>query len=407
MSVNALIGSAANATGYLAGNVLGIDYFKKDRGWGEALGAPSYQYQSAPSIGQETIQNYPGTQVYGGGTIQGPINQPTNYQPTPTTTTTINNTPTGDPNEGRAGYFRNEFGQWVPEGDPVKSWEDQQRETISKGYDEYFGGLNSMMNSLPGQADLQRGQVNASYDASIGDVDAQNAIGVRDLANSRNAAMSNQDKNLKALSESLRNQFLQGQVMLGQRGAGDSSAANMYSYALTKLGSKQRSDIMNQTASDVAQIADREFKLQTTVNTEKNRLRSERDSQLSSVGLWLQEEQNKIRQMIGEGQIRKANDIAAISTAAFNQALQQMAMVKQEYANRRSMLDSWALNNAQTINQLKANLNAVSQYAPSLPQATGIYGRPTFDAAGNMQTRFTGGNGNYFSDDEKKQLGIA
>jgi hypothetical protein len=288
-------------------------------------------------------------------------------------------------------------------GQVVRSWEDQQKSQIESGYNDYFSQLNSQLNDLPGQAGIQQGMVNTSYNQGVSDVDAQAAIGQRDLDSSRTAVETNQTRNLGSLAESLRNQFLQGQVMLGQRGAGDSSAANMYSYALSKLGSKQRTSIMNQSAADMSAIGDREFKLNTMVTQEKSRLRGERDNKLGEIGMWLSQEQNKVRQWIAEGSLRKSQDIQAVSSQALNTALQLMAQAKAEYSNRRSMLDQWAMNNATTISQLKANLGQVASYQPSLPQAQALNGMPQTDAAGNMAVKYGGG---YFSDDERKVLGI-
>ena len=49
-------------------------------------------------------------------------------------------------------------------------------------------------------------------------------------------------------------------AMLGARGAGDSSAANQYSYALNRLGSKERGNVMNTTAQSQQEIENQKSK---------------------------------------------------------------------------------------------------------------------------------------------------
>jgi len=89
---------------------------------------------------------------------------------------------------------------------------------------------------------------------------------VQQFENQRGEVEKNQVKTLRDLSENVRNSFMAGNVYLGARGAGDSSASNQYAYALTKMGSKQRADIMNNTSGIMGDIDNREFKLKSKNN---------------------------------------------------------------------------------------------------------------------------------------------
>lgn len=268
-------------------------------------------------------------------------------------------------------------------GDPYAS----VRNEISGGYDQYIGQLNNMLNQgLPGQAGNMNQIVGNQYASGEGTLMNQQNLGLSDLGTERTQAAQNQSKNLKDISENLRNMFMSGNVFLGSRGAGDSSAANQYSYALTKVGNKARGDVMSQTAGIQAEIAKRETNLKQTVQSELQNLGRERDSKILEVSNWLAEQQNAIRDRIGQAGLSKSTDLANLNKSLLDQALQRLQQTEQDVKNKKSMLEEWAMNNATSINQLKSNLAAVSSYNPSLPQAQQFSGTPTI-SGGNLNTR--------------------
>lgn len=280
------------------------------------------------------------------------------------------------------------------------SYEDRIRGQIESGYNAWEGGMNNIFNELPNQAANQNQIINNQYQQGYNTLTNQRNQGQDMLKAQEAKTTQNQESNLKSLADSLRNQFLQGQVMLGQRGAGDSSAANMYSYALTKLGSKERSSIMNNTANILGEIGQRETKLKQDYDTGIQNLGLERDNKISQVAQWLSEQQNAVRSQIAEGKLRKSSEIAQMSQNFLNQALSYMQQIQGQFTAQKNALDTWAMNNSKTIEQLKSNLSGTASFNPTMPQFQGIFGQPTMDAAGNMAARFYGG----YSEDEKKQV---
>jgi hypothetical protein len=310
-------------------------------------------------------------------------------------TQTTTNTGTGS---GSVGTFSDPNQQQVqqPSG---PSAEDLMRQQIESGYNEWEGGMNSVMGELPNQAAAQNQMIGSQYQQGYNTLTNQLGQGQDLLNNQRTKTETTQTKNLGSLAESLRNQFLQGQVMLGQRGAGDSSAANQYSYALSKLGSKERSSIMNTTAEIMGEIGQRESNLKRDYDTGIQNLSLERDNKMAQVAQWLSEQQNAVRAQIADGKLRKSSEISAMSQNFLNQAIQAMQQVRSEFTARQNALQEWAMANSQTINQLKSNLGQVANYAPQQSSFNGIFGQPTMDAAGNIMARY---GGSYSTDDEKR-----
>jgi hypothetical protein len=251
---------------------------------------------------------------------------------------------------------------------PTSNYEDQMRAQIEQGYGDYFSSLDQMLTSgLPAQKTAQEDILKSQLAQGMSDLSTQKEQSSAELATQKVKTEENTQRTLKDLAGNIRNMMTAGNVYLGARGAGDSSAANMYSYALTKLGNKQRGDVLSQRNSILNDIADREFKLGSTYNNEKNRLTNDFNSKIAGIASWFAEAQNGIKQMLAQGQLAKSKDMAAISQQALNYAMQQLQNVQAQYYNQNAALQSWAMSRATDIQSLKANMDAISQYrAPSI-----------------------------------------
>lgn len=286
------------------------------------------------------------------------------------------------------GYSRN-----APSGPSPDELAARARGEISAGYDSYFSQLDQMLGNIPGQRAGQEQIVNNNYNQGISDLGAQKASSMGDLATQRRKTGESQVKSLADIADNIRSLFQTGNVMLGTRGAGDSSAADRYSYAVTKLGSKQRGDVMAQTRSIEADIGDREAKLNNIVTQETAKLKTNRDNQILQVAQYFQDQMNALLQAKAQGQLQKGQSLASLSTQLLQQAQQQLMTADSDFRNRQNSLLSWAESNSKTIGELKNNLAALGQYnAPGI-QTQSINGTPTFDAQGNMSAPLYFGRG--------------
>lgn len=374
------------------GQVLGLP----EMGWSEAItGSPQ---QTQPYIYGSAGGAYVApTQPSGGAAGDWPA--PTYTPPAPTggqvlgaTAPTAPTTPTTPT---------------APSGPSPEELERQRREAeargaIESGYSDYFAQLDAMLNEgLPTQKTAQEEIAKSQYTGGVAALQPQLQAGETLLQRQRERTGESQARNLRDISANLRNAFMTGNIFLGARGAGDSSAARMYSYALTKLGTRQRGDIMRQTSDIMTQIGDREINLKNIYNAEVNRLSSERDQKISGIASWFAEQQNALRLAEGQGQLAKGQDLATLSQNLLNAALSELGRIETEASNRRSALEQWAMNNATSIQQVKANLQQVSAFQPSLPQAQPIVGQPTVGPTGNIRTAAYGYGGRAREEEER------
>lgn len=245
---------------------------------------------------------------------------------------------------------------------------DALRGEISSGWDNYINQLGELTGFLGQQKEAQLGSAQSQYGAGVSNLGIQKDQGI-------STAEQNQTKTLRDLASNLKNSFMAGNVYLGARGAGDSSAADQYSQALTKQGSRQRSDIMQQTAGVVKNIQDQ-------YNMGVNQLKSDYDTTVGNIANWFAGKQMELKQAQASGQLSKAQDLQGLSKDILNQAISAMNTAKTQLAEKQSALESWAMSNSQNVQQLAGNLrNAYSM----LPQAQQVSGTPQVDSQGNFR----------------------
>jgi len=235
------------------------------------------------------------------------------------------------------------------------------RNEINSGYDDYFSRLDSLMGGLNDQSSAQNQILQNSYNQGTSDLKANKEMGMVDLDRSAIQTEQTQVKNLRDLASNIQNQYKAGQAYLGSVGAGDSSAANQYSYALNRMGTRERSNLMQSSANNMSLINDRKAKLNTIYTQEMSRLDTDFSNKKLEVTQWLADAQNQLRQMYASGELNKYNDLQELSTSALNLALQEYEAAKSNFYNRQNQLQTWALNNATTVKQAANNLASVSQ----------------------------------------------
>lgn len=291
------------------------------------------------------------------------------------------------------GWDRNAAEQdWIAKGRPTggssgggTSLSDYMRGQIESGYNDYISNLESMYGGLDSQAQAQRDIAQRSYDQSIKDLGLNKESSLQDLSVSQGKVEANQVKNLRDIADNIRNQYMAGNVMLGARGAGDSSAANQYSYALNRVGSRERGNVMNQTASSLADLDLQRAKLNNIVTQETSRLDTELGNSLSQITSWLAEQQNSIKNMIAQGKLNRSQDIASLTRDRLNQAVAAYQEKQRDIASKKAALESWAMTNADNISKLATNMKSIGQFVPNMPYANPLNGSVSVDSQGNIR----------------------
>jgi hypothetical protein len=294
-----------------------------------------------------------------------------------------------------------------PSPEEIRAEIERQRtiNAINSGYDTYNRELENMSNTwLPQQKAAQEGIINSQLQSGLADLQGQKAEQSALLDTQMRKNEAGRARSLKDIGSNINNLMQAGNVYLGARGAGDSSAANMYSYALTKQGNKMRGDVNTNFAALQSDIDDRRFKLNNIFNTETTKINNWAKEQINQVALQFAQLQQQIRDRVGQlGQL-KGTDIANLSKNALDIANQRLMDIQTQANNNMNMLKQWATAKATDLNSLMAQFQQISSGMGSIQQPPNL----------SMQGLFQGQTGRtyypgvgYITDEEKRRLGLA
>lgn len=289
---------------------------------------------------------------------------------------------------------------WIARGSPTSFGNTSGSSTPSIDYTPYFNSLDEQLGIAGGSAESGKATVQSQYEQALRDAALSNTQQQDIFGNQRTETEQNRIKTLKDISTNLRNSFMAGNIYLGARGAGDSSAANQYSYALTKLGNQQRGDVQSQVANILKDIGQRETNLAAVFANEKQKLATARDAGINQVVQWFDGVKQQLAGLKGEA-------LRTQSEQAYATAVNELNRIKTESSNLTSQLQTWALNNSKTLAEAKAKLSGVSATGYNQPTQQPLVSTPVTDAGENFrQTSLFGGGGGYvgsnLTDQQKK-----
>lgn len=280
---------------------------------------------------------------------------------------------------------------------PAPAAEDpyaQLRGDINQKWDSYFPYLDQMANSLGAERTANEGIVSNTYRQGLSDLNLSNQEALNTIGTQRRQVGERQVKSLKDITANLQNQYEAANNFLGAMGAGDSSAKNMYSYALAKVGTQQRGDVMSQTSSIMNDIDAREVSVKRTYQNELQRLDTNKQNQLYQLASQFEQGFRSLSEARANGRLQRDTDIQNLSTQLYSAGMSRLQAIDTDYRNYRSRLDTWALNNSNSVAQAKQNLQAIQNVAYTPQQYRQMNTMPQFGGSGNMFAPTGYGNSN-------------
>lgn len=250
--------------------------------------------------------------------------------------------------------------------------------TSNTGGQTQTSGNDSMMAYFD-QAAGQLGQTQQNLEAQVNNLfgGSQNTINsaltgsLADLGAAKTKVEANTATSLRDLGKSMRNQLEAGAQKLGGiPGAANSTGANMYNYALGKIGNQNRADVMKQANE-----------LKSNIDLQVNKVKQTAQDQLSQLETWKNNQLLQISQYIQQQR-------GMIDQAKAQQIYSQLQNIDTQANQFKQSLYTWAMNNSTTLDQLKQKLAGFSQGNPTEVAQSGFplleFG-PTTGNAGDQQ----------------------
>lgn len=276
-----------------------------------------------------------------------------------------------------------------------RAQQDATRNAINSGYDQYFSSLDKQLGLLPEQQKNYEDQVGTQFNSQSGSLKTGQDNTLADLTNVENKTNANRVNSLRDLEDNIRNQIQAGNTYLGARGAGDSSASNMLSFAYTQLGNKQRSGIMRDANQSLADIGLRKNQVVNTYNDQMKQLNEWKSNQILSIAQQINQARQQIEQARASGYVEKGQALAGLNQQLMQNAFAKLQQIDAQAANFQSGLQNWANTHATNLNQYLSMLQGYGNAsAPTL--ATTPLGGINYNSNNNSSdglTNYSSGQG--------------
>ncbi len=237
------------------------------------------------------------------------------------------------------------------------------RNAFNSAYDPVYQQLDSMIGNVPSYQANREQQVNDLYGSQQNEITGARNNSISALDASRTNVATKQAQSVRDLQENMRNMLQAGNIQLGIGGAGDSSAANMYAYALSKQAGRNSADISNQASSQYAAIDSQGQQIRAVADDNLAKLGTWKVTSLNSVKQWAQDQISSLESMKLNATAEKAKALAANQVNVINQALSNLQQIDSQYTTWQSNLNNWALERLASLDDAKAKMSGYGNYS--------------------------------------------
>lgn len=142
-----------------------------------------------------------------------------------------------------------------------------QTQTAPNFSSNIMSALNSSGQLLDQREANQNANLGLEYNTQRGAIDADRATGAENLTRQGTTTTRQKGLSIRDLGQNIRNAYQAGMNRLGASGAGDSSAAGMYAYALGDLQTQNQGKIMESYNYDMGMISEKQGQLKRDYDT--------------------------------------------------------------------------------------------------------------------------------------------
>lgn len=240
---------------------------------------------------------------------------------------------------------------WDQYQDVISTQRSQQSQPdlyaeINSAFDDVLGGLGGQQSSL-------EGSIRENANTQKQGINEQLGYGVDNLNTQRGTVRENQASTLADLSQNLRDSARNIGMYLGAKGAGNGSATQAASFALTKMFGKERAGVQRQGSQQLADI-----------DMAENNLRAKASEMLNNVDTWVNSQMSDIAGKFND----LRNNIGMMKGQMRAQAVESLW---NEYNNVQRMREQYSMAIAESarnrlgqLNNLKLELSNASNFDP-------------------------------------------
>jgi len=206
-----------------------------------------------------------------------------------------------------------------------------------------------ILDQLSGMYDVNEqkmaGNLDTTQASQAQTIEANRASQMGQMGQYRTEAEQGRSRSLRDVANNISSSMKAANTYLGMRGAGDSSGADMYGYALGQEGQRLNNNVYDQYTQQISQIQGLEQNIASTADTQINELNTWKNEQLGN----LTAEFNAKREQLMSARA----DIKAQAIADWKAKLDA---IESNYTNWQQSIGQWLTERTATLNSAKMEL---------------------------------------------------
>lgn len=285
------------------------------------------------------------------------------------------------------GYFWDAADGWKRSGGDdaeARRREEETRNAISSGYDQYASGLRGLESTYESGRDEEIGSASKIYEQIFGGLEDQRSSNLAGLEAGRNQVRSREESSIKGLQQNLLNTQRGMTMQLGAMGAGDTSATQvMMPYAYNKIAGQQEGSIRGQSNQQLFEIDQQERDTELQFAQMQRQTEVEKEQSLQGIRQYYGDAIQRVKTALVQAPLEKQRDLANLSQSLLAEAQANLRNLEGEYRQRQNSIRDWAVNRMSELNNARLQMAGSANFSPrdityqelqmlNAPQATGV-----------------------------------
>lgn len=233
---------------------------------------------------------------------------------------------------------------------------------ISSGFDSIVNNLSNLKNQYMTYQNEDLGRLGQQANNLRSTAQSVYNTNKDQLETYRTDVTNRAKESMTSLADNLRNALMAGNIMLGSRGAGDSSASDMMSYALSKQANRSNAEILRGRDSQFGELDRKFMDLKTAFDTQNQEI----DTWEFSSGQQIRDNVRSILERIENAKMgadqSRMQALVRLEEGIMSQAQANLDRIANEASSMRMMAYQNALNAGNSLGQNVNRFNDIGSY---------------------------------------------
>lgn len=243
--------------------------------------------------------------------------------------------------------------------------EEEARNTINSGYDEYENRLRGMEGSYGASRDQELSSTGSSYDKIFGGLQEQKQANVDKLEANKGQVKQREAGSIKDLQQNLSSVVRGMSMQLGGMGAGDTSASQtMMPYAYTKIAGQQEGGIHKQSNQQLFDIDTQQKDTELKFSDMWRQTEVDKESQLQNVRNYYGDAIGKVQMALANAPVERQGALSSLATSLLADAKNRLSTLEAQTTQRQQDIQNWAADRMSNLNNLRLTLAGSANFSP-------------------------------------------